>query len=152
MTNWAVIAAQVAGGRTIWWLVGCPGGFTEAMFRMHVLWLLVFLPRQISNNGMRGNDQRGHTRVMLQHELSLFPLFSLQPFFPSDESKTAPTQCCSLRLTTGPVAGVNWANCVVWGWATAMPVQLFPSWGNRVARRFRRDFTGSRALETTRWM
>lgn len=64
-----------------------PGGFTEVMLRMHVLWRLVFLPRQISNNGMRRNDQGSHTRVTLQHELSLFALHSLLPptFFPSDD-------------------------------------------------------------------
>lgn len=116
------------------------------MFRMHVL-CLVFMPRQISNNGMRSNDRGSHTRVTLQCELSLFPLLSLLPptFFPCDESKKAPTPRRSLRSIAGPAAGVNWDNCVAWGWATIMPVQLFLSWGNRVAHRFHRDFTGSRA-------
>lgn len=56
-----------------------PGGFTEVMFRMHVLWCLMFLPRQISNNGMSRNDRGSHTRIMLQSELSLSPLSSLLP-------------------------------------------------------------------------
>lgn len=62
------------------------------------------------------------------------------------KSKTVPTPCCSLRPAAGPVAGVNWDNCMVLGWATAMPVQLFVSWGNRVAHTFHRDFAGSRVL------
>lgn len=71
MTNWVVIAAQVAGGRTDMTCRLSPVGFTEVMFRMHVLWCLMFLPRQISNNGMSSNDQGSHTRLTLQHELSL---------------------------------------------------------------------------------
>lgn len=61
-----------------------PGGLTEVMFWMHVLWHLVFLPRQISNNGMRSNDPGGHARVALQRGLSLSflsSLSSLHPFF-----------------------------------------------------------------------
>lgn len=104
---------------------------------MRVLWCLVVLPRQISNNGMSGSNWESHvTMPVLSLLLSLFSLLlPLMLVF----SKTAPTQCSSAHPTAGPVAGANWDNCVVWGWATAVSVQLFLSWSNRVARRFRRE-------------
>lgn len=117
------------------------GGFREVMFRMFALWPLRFLPRQISSNGMRSKDRGSHTGVRLHHEHALFHSnFFL--FLNLIKSRTAPAPCCSLRPTA--VAGVNWDNCVVWGWA--MPVQLFVSWGNRVAHGFHRDFEGSGVL------
>lgn len=61
-----------------------PGGFTEVMFRMHVLWRLVFLPRQISNNGMRSNDHvvtpesRYNVNSLCLSSPSSLQLFSIQ--------------------------------------------------------------------------
>lgn len=67
--------------------------------------------------------------------------FPLHPIFPYPiTSKTAPTPHCSLKPTTDLVAGVNWDNCMVWHWATTMPVQLFVLWGNRLVHTFHRDF------------
>lgn len=60
--------------------LGSPAGFTEVMFRMHVLWHLMFQPRQISNNGMRSNDQWSHTVVTLLC-LSFLPFSPSQLFF-----------------------------------------------------------------------
>lgn len=128
MTN----GTQVAG--RIWCSRG-PGGFRKVMFRMLALWALMVLPRQISNKGIRGNDQRSH---ITSWTLSLSPSTLFFPYLIT--SKTAPTPRCSLRPTTYLVLGVNWDNCVVWHWATTMPVQLFVLWGNRLVHTFRRDF------------
>lgn len=138
-----------------WWVndmmmdrLGRPAGFIEVMFRMHVLWHLMALPREVSDNGMRSNDQGSHTRVMLQCELS-FLTFLLLPFnlSPSHESNPAPSQCCSLKAYSKSCTSANWDNCVAWAWAAAVLIQLFLLWGNRVAQRFHGDFIGSRVLE-----
>lgn len=55
--------------------------------------------------------------------LAFLPL--LFNLFPSHEFNTAPSQCCSLKAYSRSCTGVNWDNCVVWGWATTMLVQLF---------------------------
>lgn len=99
--------------------------------------LPVLLPRQISNSGMTG----GGIRVVLlrKHHRSSPTLF-LKIFFLPTNLRTATALQSSPRPPEGPAAGVNWDNCTVWGWAAAMPVQLFLSQGNRVAAAFRRDF------------
>lgn len=77
--------------------------------------------------------------------LAFLPL--LFNLFPSHEFNTAPLQCCSLKVYSRSCTGVNWDNCVVWGWATTMFIQLFLSWGNRVAQGFHGYFTENRVLE-----
>lgn len=105
--------------------------------------------RKNTNNGMRRED-RG---ISISHVTTqVFFLYALLPpsnnLFSIRLIQTPPTQCCCIRPTAGSVTVVHLNNCWVWGWATAMPVQLFLLWGNRVAQRFHRDLMGGRSLET----
>lgn len=141
MINRAVIAAQVAGGRRICWLVGNVLVGLES-YVQDACFMTPRVPAKENIKQWHEGQQPKESRYIM-NTLS-FPsnFFFSYPI----KSKTVPTPCCSLRPAAGPVAGVNWDNCMVWGWATAMPVQLFVSWGNRVAHTFHRDFAGSRVL------
>lgn len=155
MINRAVIAAQVAGGRRICWLVGYVLVGLEKLCSGCVLYDPSYSCQGKYQTMEWGATTKGVTPESryIMNTLS-FPSNFFSPY--PIKSKTAPTACCLLRPTAGPMAGVNWDNCMVWGWATAMPVQLFVSWGNRVAHTFHRDFAGSRVLgmypSTAHWL
>lgn len=126
MTYWVVSTAQVVGGKRY-------DGWSVCLQRLCSGWMklcsgCMFYDTSCSCQGKYQTMEWAITtkRVTPESCYKVNLLSHLPPpfdfFFPSDESKTAWTQCCSPRPSAGSLAGVNWDNCVVWSWATAMPV------------------------------
>lgn len=148
MTNWAVISAQVVDGRTIWWWIDLE--VSRWVYRSYVqdaYFITPHVPAKASIKQWNEEQQPMASCYNVNSFASLAFLPLLFNLFPSHEFNTAPSQCCSLKAYSRSCTGVNWDNCVVWGWATTMLVQLFLSWGNRVAQGFHGYFTESRVLE-----
>lgn len=98
MTNWTVIAAQVAEGRKIWRLLVSVlvGHVQDACFMTPHVPAKANI-KQWNENWQPRRSHQSHVTTWSRSLSSCIPPPS--NFFPCNESKTAPKQCCSLRPT-----------------------------------------------------